>query len=63
MNSVMLNRKQIKQLVEIYDRFHDTEHFTIESESLSGIGPNIAIRFDLFEIADTKIDITDVSTW
>jgi len=63
MNSVMLNRKQIKQLVEIYDRFHDTEHFTIESESLSGIGQNISIRFDLFEKSDTKVDITDVSEW
>jgi len=63
MNSVTLNRKQIKQLVEIYERFTDTEHFTIESESLSGIGPNVSIRFDLFETADTKIDITDVSSW
>lgn len=63
MNSVMLNRKQIKQLVEVYDRFHDTEHFTIESESLSGIGQNISIRFDLFEKSDTKVDITDVSEW
>ena len=63
MNSVMLNRKQIKQLVEIYDRFHDTEHFTIESESLSGIGQNVSIRFDLFEKSDTKVDITDVSEW
>lgn len=63
MNSVTLNRKQIAQLTEIVERFIDTEHFTVESESLSGIGPNISIRFDLFEIADTKIDITDVSTW
>lgn len=63
MNSVTLNRKQIAQLTEIAERFTDTEHFIIESESLSGIGPNIAVRFDLFEIADTKIDITDVSSW
>lgn len=63
MNSVTLNRKQIAQLVEIVDRFSDTEHFTVESESLSGIGPNIAVRFDLFEKSDTKVDITDVSTW
>ncbi len=63
MNSLTLNRKQIGQLVEIFERFTDTENFTIESESLSGIGPNITIKFDLFETADTKIDITDVSTW
>jgi hypothetical protein len=63
MNRVTLNRKQIGQLVEIYERFTDTENFTIESESTSGIGPNISIRFDLFEKSDTKVDITDVSTW
>lgn len=63
MNSVTLNRKQMHQLREIVDRFIDTENFTIESESLSGIGPTITVKFDLFETADTKVDITDVSTW
>lgn len=63
MNSVVLNRKQIGQLIEIYERFHDTEHFTVESESLSGIGQNISVKFDLFEKSDTKVDITDVSEW
>jgi len=51
------------QLREIVDRFIDTENFTIESESLSGIGPTITVKFDLFETADTKVNITDVSTW
>jgi hypothetical protein len=63
MNSITLNRKQMHQLREIVDRFIDTENFTIESESLSGIGPTITVKFDLFETADTKVDITDVSTW
>lgn len=63
MNSITLNRKQIAQLVEIVERFTDTENFTVESESLSGIGPSIAVKFDLFEKSDTKVDITDVSTW
>lgn len=63
MNSVMLNRKQIGQLVEIYERFTDTEHFTIDSSSPSGIGQTICVRFDLFEKSDTKVDITDVSEW
>jgi hypothetical protein len=63
MNSVTLTRKQAHQLREIVERFIDTEHFTIESESLSGIGPNVTVRFDLFEKADTKIDITDVESW
>ena len=63
MNSITLTRKQCHQLREIVERFIDTENFTIESESLSGIGPTITVRFDLFEPADTKIDITDVSNW
>jgi len=63
MNSITLSRKQAHQLREIVERFTDTEHFTIESESLSGIGPSISVKFDLFENLDTKIDITDVSSW
>lgn len=63
MNRVTLNRKQIGQLIEIYERFHDTNHFTIEQEHTSGIGPSISVKFDLFEKSDTKIDITDVSEW
>ena len=45
------------------ERFIDTENFTIEQSSPSGIGPTTEIRFDLFEKSDTKIDVTDVSTW
>ena len=63
MNTVILNRKQVAQLNEMMERFTDTEHFTIVSESTSGIGPSIQVQFDLFEKADTKVDITDVSTW
>jgi hypothetical protein len=63
MNSITLTRKQAHQFREIVERFVETQNFTIESESLSGIGPSITVKFDLFETADTKIDITDVSTW
>ena len=63
MNAITLTRKQIGQLQEMTERFTDTENFTVESESLSGIGQNISIRFDLFEKSDTKVDITDVSEW
>lgn len=63
MNKITLTRKQIEQLSQIADRFSDTENFTVESESLSGIGPNISVRFDLFEKSDTKVDITDVENW
>lgn len=63
MNKITLTRKQIEQLSQIADRFSDSENFTVESESLSGIGPNISVRFDLFEKSDTKVDITDVENW
>lgn len=63
MNKIVLTRKQIQQLHEMAERFVDTENFTVESESLSGIGPNISVRFDLFEKSDTKVDITDVENW
>jgi hypothetical protein len=63
MNTIVLSRRQIEQLAKIAKRFTETDTFTIESESTSGIGPSITIRFDLFEKADTKVDITDVSNW
>jgi len=63
MNTITLTRKQIGQLYKMMDRFIATENFTVESESISGIGATISVRFDLFEKADTKIDITDVSNW
>jgi len=63
MNTITLTRKQIQQLSEIAERFYDTENFIIESESLSGIGQSISVRFDLFETRDTKIEITDVENW
>lgn len=63
MNKITLTRKQIEQLSQIADRFSDSENFTVESESPSGIGPNISVRFDLFEKSDTKVDITDVENW
>lgn len=63
MNKIVLTRKQIGQLCELADRFEDTEMFVLESENLSGIGPTISVRFDLFATADSKVDITDVENW
>jgi hypothetical protein len=63
MGKFILTRKQIKQLSEIAERFPETENFTVISESLSGIGPTISVKFDLFGTSDTKIDITDVENW
>lgn len=63
MNRITLTRKQAHQFREIVERFVETQNFTIESESTSGIGPSITVKFDLFEEEDTKVDITDVSNW
>jgi hypothetical protein len=63
MNKITLTRKQIGQLHSMAERFTDTENFTVESESLSGIGATISVQVDLLEKTCTKIDITDVSNW
>lgn len=63
MNRIVLTRKQIQRLAEIAIRFDNVESFTIDSESTSGVGPNIAVKFDLFEHLDTVVDITDVENW
>lgn len=61
--SITLNRKQIEKLTEIVAHFKEVNDFTIESDSSSGIGVGIQVRFSLFEKKDTKIDITDVKEW
>ncbi len=62
-----LNRKQIGQLVQIYNHFKEVEWFTIETDYSSGIGEGIVVKFNLFgdknKDTDTTVDITDVSTW
>jgi len=63
---IELNRKQLGQLVELYQKFDDVEWFTLTKSHESGIGPTVTIKFDLFNRnnnPDTTIDITDVSTW
>jgi hypothetical protein len=67
MNTLSLNRKQIEKLTEIVTHFKEIEWFTIRVDRSSGIGEGITIEFNLFndndKDVDTKIDITDVSTW
>jgi hypothetical protein len=62
-----LNRKQLKQLNTLMERFPDTEWFTLYSENESGIGPSMYVKFNLFgdedKDEDTQVNITDVSTW
>lgn len=62
-----LNRKQLGQLVQIYNHFKEVEWFTFDVDNSSGIGECINVRFKLFgdedKDTDTTVDITDVSTW
>ena len=59
-----LTRKQIDQLTEIADHFHEVELFELEESNLSGIGPVISVKFSLFgKKTDTSVDITDVESW
>lgn len=58
-----LTRTQIEKLAGIITQFKEVNDFTITEDHSSGIGPGITVSFDLFEPEDTKVDITDVSTW
>ena len=70
-DKVILNRKQAEKFCEVVKQFGSIEHFTIETDSSSGIGTGLVVSFNLFDDcdshvhkrADTKIDITDVSEW
>ena len=66
MNDISLTRNQVMQLAEIVEKFPETEWFTIESDSSSGVGAVITIKFTAFDTAkdfDTTVDITDLPTW
>ena len=66
MTELTLTRNQVYQLAEIVEKFSNTEWFTLASDSSSGIGAVITIKFTAFDTAkdfDTTVDITDLSTW
>ena len=66
MSDITLSRKQVLQLAELAAKFPDTEWFAIETDSSSGIGTAILVRFDMFKNIsgqDTTVNITDYSTW
>lgn len=63
---ISLSRNQLYQLAEIAKKFPETEWFTLQESSPSGIGAEILVRFKIFDDKkdfDTTIDITDVGTW
>jgi hypothetical protein len=63
MDTIRLTRKNIQELFQVIERFQDVEHFEIVSDSSSGIGPCISVKFTLFNKNQTTVDITDVSSW
>ena len=66
MKELTLNRKQLGKLTEIYTHFKEVEQFTVSVDHTSGIGEGVVVKFNLFgndNVADTTVDITDVSTW
>lgn len=63
MKSITLNRKQMQDLVQMFEHFKEVEFFTIEQDNSSGIGPAIHVKFDLFNDKPTTVDITDVGSW
>lgn len=58
-----LTRSEIEKLYQISQHFKNTNLFTIEQNSSSGIGITSTVKFDLFDNNDTIIDITDVTSW
>lgn len=66
-NQFALNRTQVLKLAKIAEHFSEVEWFTLEETNVSGIGPSVVVKFDLFNDSDkdndTYVDITDVSTW
>jgi hypothetical protein len=56
----------VLQLAELAEKFPDTEWFSLETDSSSGIGTQICVKFDMFKSGvpgDTTVNITDFSTW
>lgn len=63
MTSITLTRKQILQLSELAKKFPDSEWFSIEEKTTSGIGPTVTVSMSVFDDMDTMVDITDTSIW
>jgi hypothetical protein len=63
MSEVELNREQIGKLAEIVNHFKEVQHFTVTTDSSSGIGTGVVVKFTLFDKNDSSIDITDVKEW
>ena len=63
MSEVKLNRDQISRLSEIVNHFKEVQHFTVTTDSSSGIGVGVIVTFTVSDKIDASVDITDVKEW
>jgi len=67
MTTIILTRKQCKQLGRMGSDFKKTELFDVSSLDHTGIGPTVMVTFTLVdehgEHPDTTVDITDFKSW
>jgi hypothetical protein len=61
MTSIVITRKQFKQLQEVFEMYDSVDQIVWSEVSASGIGPTVTIEFDPKQ--SIKLDITDVSNW
>ena len=60
---ITINRGQFHKLYQLVEHFKDINTFTVYTDSGSGIGPSVHVRFDLFDTDDTQVNITDTRDW
>ncbi len=56
----LITRYQFEKMKEIFESY-DVEHIVWQEENLTGIGPNIDLKFD--PKSTITVDITDVERW
>ena len=61
MTSIVITRKQFKQLQEVFEIYDSVDQIVWSEVSTSGIGPTVTIEFNPKQ--SIKLDITDVSSW
>lgn len=63
MNTIPLNRNQMKQLRKIFKDNKVVEEVTLREESTTGIGPNLYADYVTSEGEHNRVDITDYASW
>lgn len=66
MNKIYLTRRELEDMLQILDKFPDVDRFELESDSSSGIGSIVNIKFDATYNGvkgQLLVNITDVDRW